>query len=813
MKKKLFLLVAMGIATAISGQVTVRGVVTGKEDEPLPGANVVLENTYYGTSTDADGNFELQLIKPGQYVLSVSFTGYETRKTSLAVTENSEITIRLSPAVYLTEEVMVKATRVKERSPVAYTNLTNEKLQSLNMGVDVPYLLNLTPSFVATSDAGTGIGYTSFRIRGTDLNRINITVNGIPFNDAESHSTYFVDQPDFASSAENIQIQRGAGTSATGSASFGAAINFQTMTLKQEPYAEYQATAGMFNTFRNTVSAGSGLISDKFTFDARLSKISSDGFIDRAGSDLKSFFLSAGYYSSSTILKVNLFSGWEETYLAWNGVPSVRLKNDEDGMKLYGEHGHYSYEETQHMLLSGSRTYNLYTYENEIDHYQHDNCHVHFSQQINPHLNMNIAFHLTSGRGYYEQFRKDEKYGDYGLDKPVINGIEIPRFDLVRRKWLDNDFYGTVYSFNYLHKKTDVSWGGGWNKYDGLHFGKLVWGEILQGTSPGWEWYRNQGAKTDFNTYAKINYSLTGRLNFFADVQYRSIDYTIDGRDDDLRELGIERHYHFFNPKSGIFFQMNPRQHISFAYARAHREPNRDNFVDAPAGENPPDHETLDDFELGWNIKTASFTAAAVLYYMNYHDQLVLTGQINDVGAPIMTNVEKSFRKGVEFNWGIRLLSTLRWEGTATLSRNKIRNFTEHVDDWDNGGQQSFYRGTTDLSFSPATIGGSQLKWQPGNFSVNLMNSYTGKQFIDNSSSGERIIDPSLVTSLKCEYLLKSRIVKNITFHLLINNLFNVEYESNAWVYSYILDGKRYKTDGYFPQAGRNFLAGVQINL
>ncbi len=306
---------------------------------------------------------------------------------------------------------------------------------------------------------------------------------------------------------------------------------------------------------------------------------------------------------------------------------------------------------------------------------------------------------------------------------------------------------------------------------------------------------------------------MNSRLNLFADVQYRSIDYAIEGRDDDLRELDLKHHYHFFNPKTGLFFQMNPRQHISFAYARANREPNRDNFVDTPAGENLPNHETLDDFELGWNVKTASFTAAAVLYFMNYHNQLVLTGQINDVGAPIMTNVGKSFRKGVELSWGVKLLPTIRWEATTTLSRNKIRNFTEHVDDWDNGGQQSFYRGTTDLSFSPAIIAGSQLKWQPGSFSVNLMNSYTGKQFIDNSSSGERILDPGLVTSLKCEYSLKSRIVKNITFHLLVNNLLNIEYESNAWVYSYILNGKRYKTDGYFPQAGRNFLAGIQINL
>jgi iron complex outermembrane recepter protein len=813
MKKIGLLLLWQVVWAPVSGQLTLKGIVTGTENEPLPGASIVLENSYYGVSSGIDGRFEFSHLKPGEYTLYVSFIGYEPFRKDLMLEKDDEMDIRLEPKNVYTEEIIVKATRAHDKMPVAYSNVSIESLQSANMGQDLPYLLATSPSLVATSDAGNGVGYTSFRIRGTDLTRINVTVNGIPLNDAESHITYFVDQPDLASSGTDVQIQRGIGTSSNGGAAFGATINMQTLSLNPVPYGSFQSSAGSFNTFKNTLSAGTGLIDKKFSIDVRLSKINSDGFIDRAFSNLKSFFVSGGYYSANTVLKANIWSGWEETYQAWNGVPSVRLNNDPEGMKLYGEHGLYSAPETAEMIASNSRTYNLYTYENQVDHYQQDHYQLHFSHRFTPYLNVNAALHYTYGRGYYEEFKREQKFGNYALAKPVINGSEISRTDLIRRKWLDNDFYGTVFSLLWQKQKFECTWGGGWNRYDGRHFGKLVWAAAAVETLPGYEWYRNRGTKTDFNSYAKVIYTLTRKLTLNADFQYRGISYQISGQDDDLRLLDQQHDYLFINPKAGIFYQPDASHAIYLSFARSNREPNRDNFTDTPPGGKLPEPEALNDWEAGWNFRSVNTSFSVNLFGMFYHNQLALTGQINDVGAPIMTNVKRSYRAGLELQGGLKLLSTLRWDANATFSRNKIADFTEFVDDWDTGEQKSFHLGTTDLAFSPVLTAGSQMVWNPGRFTFRLVSSFTGKQFIDNSSSGDRILNPWFVSNLITEYSLKTRLCKSVTFHLMINNLFNSEYESNAWVYSYIYGGGRFKMDGYFPQAGINFMAGLDITL
>lgn len=795
------------------GQFNLKGVITG-DGEPLPGASILIANTFYGLSSQHDGGFEFRNLKKGTYVLRASFLGYETQHVVVQIPEENEVSIDLVPSTFLTGEVLISATRAKDKTPVAFTNLGREEVASRNMGQDIPYLLQLTPSFVATSDAGAGVGYTKFRIRGTDLTRINVTVNGIPLNDPESHGTWFVDQPDLASSLENVQIQRGVGTSTNGAAAFGATINLQTNALEKEPFAKFSSAAGSFNTFKNTVSAGTGMINDKFTFEARLSKVNSDGYIDRAFSDLKSFFVSGGFYAGNTVIKANVFSGTETTYQSWNGIPSVRLNNDTEGMQRYEEHWLYSPQQTLEMINSNSRTYNLYTYDNQVDYYQQDHYQLHVSHKFNPALNLNSSLFMIRGKGYYENFREDEDMEDYLMPVVQIGDATVESTDLVNQKWLDNYFYGITFSLNYRKQNSDFTLGGGWNTYDGDHYGKVIWARYLGETDMNHEWYNNFGLKKDFNLFGKYNYQVMDKLNLFADLQYRKIDYRIEGFDDDLRDISQEHEFGFFNPKAGVSYEPAGNQKIYLSFATASREPDRAAFVDADPEGKQPVCETLYDYETGYEFRSSVFSGSINLYYMNYNDQLVLTGEINDVGNPIMANVDESYRAGAELQAGIRLARNLKWTGNATFSRNRIKNFTEFVDNWDTGEQQIFELGNTDIAFSPGLVANSRLAFEPvSDFNMEFISSYVGRQNIDNTSSGDRQLNPWFVNNLKVDYSLKSDLFREVVLHFLISNIFNEEYESNAWVYSYIFNGERYKMDGYFPQAGRHFMAGIDVKF
>ncbi len=809
--KRLGLILLMQCLVVYSfAQFSVSGKVTDESGEELVGANLVLSGSYKGTSSNEDGTYQFKNVKAGAYILKVSYMGFETKSLSLQVKGDTRQNVELDPLHIMAEEVLVSATRAGDKTPVAKTTVDRSTIESRNMGQDIPYLLTMTPSYVATSDAGAGIGYTNFRIRGTDLNRINVTVNGIPMNDAESHGTFFVDIPDLAGSIENIQVQRGVGTSTNGAAAFGATINLQTSTLNSEAYAEYRTSAGSFNTLKNSVAAGTGLINDHFTFDVRLSKVNSDGFVDRASANLKSFFTSAGYYSENTILKVNVFSGFEETYQAWNGVPSVRLNNDLEGMQRYEDHWLYSPEQTEEMINSDSRTYNFYTYENEVDHYQQDHYQLHFSHQFNEYLNLNAALHYTYGRGYYEGYKSGEEYADYQMTAP--EGIEAT--DLVTRKWLDNDFYGTTFSLNYDKNRSTFTFGGGYNTYDGDHFGQVIWAQYMGENEKDHEWYRGTGVKKDFNVFGKYNYQLSEAVSLYADLQYRNIDYHIDGIDDDLRDLTQSHQFNFFNPKFGIFYRPNDSQEAYLSYARANREPNRSNFVDVDPGEKLPVAESLNDFEAGYTYRTSNFLLGANLYYMDYQDQLIQTGELNDVGSALMMNVDESYRAGIELTGGLKLTRSLSWDANATFSQNRIKNFTEYVDNWDTGEQDAFELGKTDLAFSPNVIVNSQWKFTPAKgFNISLLSNYVSDQYIDNTSSEDRKLDAWLVNNLKLEYAWKMKLFKEVKLHVMVNNLFDAEYESNAWVYSYQLGGDRYKMDGYFPQAGTHFFVGIDFKF
>ncbi len=813
--KRIGLFLALQLVAAIVfGQISLTGIVKDTKGEPLSGANVMLGNTFNRTTAGIKGDFKFSNIKKGEYKIQITFVGYKNFTKDLNLSSSENLDVVMERASFLTEEVLVSAARAGEKSPLAFTNIGKEDIKASNLGQDIPYLLNYTPSFVATSDAGNGVGYTNFRIRGTDPTRINVTVNGIPMSDAESQITYFVDIPDMAASTENIQVQRGVGNSTNGASAFGATIDLQTTKLNPEAKASYSSSAGSFSTFRNNLSASSGLLNGKFALDVSMSKINSAGFVDRGASDLKSFFVSGGYFTANTILKATIFSGFEQTYQAWNGVPSVRLNNDIEGMNKYEADGLYTHEQTQNMLNSNSRTYNLYTYKNQVDHYQQDNYQLQFSHKFNPCLNLNASAFYVYGRGYYEEYETGQSYADYQLANPVVNGATIESSDMVTRKWLDNSFYGTIFSLIYKKENNSLSIGGGANVYDGQHYGRVIWAKTAGDANTDYEWYRGTGLKKDDNIYARYAFQLSPKLNASADLQYRYINYEIGGIDEKLRNVAQNHQYDFFNPKFGLFYAPGVHQDLYLSYSRANREPNRDNFVDADRTGKQPTFETLNDVEMGYKFKSANLMVGTNLYYMYYNNQLIHTGQINTVGAPIMTNVDKSYRTGIELIGGINFFKKFSWNVNATVSSNKINNFTEYVEDWDNGGLKANVIGKTDLAFAPQLIASIVFTYRPCKpFEISILSNYVGKQFIDNTANSGRKLNAYLVNNLRFDYSVNQKLFKELKFKLLINNILNEQYESNAWVYSYLYGGVRNKMDGYFPQAGTNFIFSVSLGF
>ncbi|MEI6276032.1 MAG: TonB-dependent receptor [Prolixibacteraceae bacterium] len=801
MKNIILVLLFLISAGQISAQSSLQGRVLNPTGETLPGATIQIENTGKVLASDGNGQFKFDGLTGNQCSLMVSYVGYHTWKSKVNLNKGiNQVTVTLETADILTEDVIVSATRAGNKTPMAYTNLDISHNAEKHSGQDLPYLLSMTPSLVATSDAGTGVGYTNFRIRGSDANRINMTVNGIPLNDAESHSVYFVDLPDFASSTENIQVQRGVGSSTNGAGAFGGTVNVQTSNLSQKSYADWNTMAGSFRTLKNTVTVGSGLLDGKFIVEARLSKINSDGYVDRGASDLHSFYLTGTYLTEESLLKAIFFSGKEKTYQAWYGVSSAMIETDRTynpaGI-IYGKDGEISF------------------YDNETDNYQQDHYQLHYTHQFDNRFSANFSLHYTYGRGYYEEYRQNQAPGDYLMNPVTVGSNVLLETDLVRRKWLDNDFYGAIGSFNYKENKTELIVGSAWNIYSGDNFGKVIWAQYYGNNPINHEWYRSQGTKKDFNVFAKLNYQLSSGLSVYADAQYRHIDYRIDGVDDNLRDLTQSHLFDFFNPKAGLYYTINTRQSFYFSYGNGHREPNRSNYTDADPTKPAPTQETLHDFELGYKGIFNKYSVAINLYDMRYLDQLILTGRINDVGSAIMTNVPKSYRMGVEFTGKLALLKNLTWEHHVTLSTNKIKDFVEYVDDWDNWGDQFTHDlGKTDIAFSPSLVAGSNLSWQAHQqLTINFQSNYVSRQYLDNTSSTDRSLNAYFVNNLKFDYTLPQKLVKRWTFYATINNLLNEKYESNGWVYSYYSEGTRQKEDGLFPQAGISYLLGMSIEF
>lgn len=710
----------------------------------------------------------------------------------------------------LLNEVTVTSIRAHEKSAVSYSNVSDKEIEKRNFGQDIPYLLSLTPSFVSTSDAGTGIGYSGFRVRGTDANRINVTVNGVPLNDAESHGVFFVNMPDFASSLSSVQVQRGVGTSTNGAAAFGASMNMQTEGLNPDAYAELSTSIGSFNTNKNMLKAGTGLINRQWSFDARLSNVTSDGYIDRAWVDMSSYYFSGGYFGEKSTLKFVTFGGKEKTYQAWNGVFSDNLLTN----RTYNELGAYTDKD-------GNKKF----YDNQTDNYNQTHHQLHWNQVLNSGFYFNASVHYTRGIGYYEEYKEKRYYSEYGLIPDTINGTAQATTDLVRRKWLDNHFGGFIWALNYQEESISASLGGGLNRYVGEHFGKVVWARNAQNLGVDHEWYRSYSVKDDANIYAKINFGILDDLFVSADLQYRYVRHAMSGQNDkfdwnamSMRPLNIDKQFHFFNPKVGATYLLADNQDVFASFSVANREPNRNNYTDA--GENDrPLSERLYDTEFGYRFRTKTFSAGINAYYMKYKHQLVLTGKISEIGEALTSNVDDSYRAGIELLAGCQIIKSLRWDGNLSLSRNKILNYTDiayiYDADYNRMGQVNTEYQTTNIAYSPDLIANSIFTYQNNNFELGFYSQYVGKQYLDNTSSDKRAMDAYFVNNLSLQYSLVLEKIRSIDFKLMVNNLFNEVYETNGYTWSeyYQGDTTRYSYKYLFPQAGINLMGSVTLKF
>lgn len=815
--KFLMVVAIICISAASQAQYKLSGIVRDPAGEILPGATLRLEGTTQAQAADARGRFAFRNLPAGNYVLLISYVGFESKTEQVNLTADVDVDIRLSDRAFVTDEVIVRATRADAKTPTAFSSLDKKEIRKQNFGQDLPILLNWQPSVVTTSDAGAGVGYTSMWIRGSDQTRINVTINGVPLNDSESQGVFWVDIPDIASSTENIQIQRGVGTSTNGAGAFGASVNLQTNTVREEAYADIINAVGSFNTRRHTAAFGTGLIGSGWTIDGRFSRIESDGFIDRASSDLRAYYMAAGYYGKKTMLKAILFGGHEVTYQAWYGVPESRLNNDTEAMQRTAEAEGWSQRQLDNLLNSNSRTFNVYTYPNQVDDYAQDHYQLHFSHRLTDNLTANTSLHYTYGRGFYEQFRERDRLSRYGLDNVVIGTETISRMDLVRRRWLDNDFYGFTYAFNYEKEKLSSTLGGAWNRYEGDHFGEIIWAQYALNFDKDHRYYYNLGDKRDFNVYWKNAYQLSDKLSAFVDVQFRSIAYTVEGIDNDRVNIDVDVNYDFFNPKLGLNYVMDEQHSIFASYSIANREPVRRDFIDAPGGRTPL-HETLRDLEIGFRRNTKNYNFNMNYYFMDYVNQLVLTGALNDVGAAIRTNAERSYRTGVELDFQYQLNQCWTWAANLSLSRNKIREFTEVLYDYgvnfDEFNVIENQYQNTDISFSPSVISGSILSYKPvKNLELSLLSKYVGQQFLDNTSNVQRSLNAYFVNDLRMIYSIQPKFIKNIDFSLLVNNLMNAAYESNGYTYGYFGGGITYRENFYYPQAGTNFMFSVGLSF
>lgn len=820
--KSFLLSLLLAVLTFLNIQAqTIEGKVSdARTGNPLQGATVLETGTTNGTATNQNGRFSLTLSSEAESI-TISFIGFDVRVIPVGeIDPGRPLQVNLEPRTVLTGEIFVSALRVDESTPIAYQNISREEIEQRNLGQDIPYLINNSPSVLSTSDAGAGIGYTGVSIRGVDPGRINVTINGIPLNDSESHGVFWVNLPDLASSTQNIQIQRGVGTSTHGAGAFGATLNLQTALLKTDPYGIITTGAGSYGTKKANIQLGSGLMNNGWQVEGRLSKIESDGYIDRASSDLSSFYLSAARHGDRSLLKADLFSGSEVTYQAWNGVPEPILNNNANQLESYISNLFLNDEDSDHWRENlGNRRFNEFRYDNQVDNYRQDHYQLHYSYLHNDNWTSNASLHYTYGRGYFEQFRSDDRLSTYNIAPVDLGDETVERSDIIRRRWLDNHFYGLVTSTEFERPDSwKLTIGGGYNEYDGDHFGEIIWARFAGSSDIRDRYYDNNGFKTDFNSYTKINYFLNPDLNVYGDIQYRVVTYRflglrVDDSTGDVINVTQRDRLPFFNPKAGVVYRPADGHRAFVSISVGGKESTRRDYVDTSI-ESRPDPERLIDYEAGYYGTFNRLSLGLNLYYMLYKDQLILTGAVNDVGGYVRDNVPESYRAGIELQAGLELSRKLDWNGNITFSRNKIEEYERFLDDFDQGGQQSEIYRDVDIAFSPSLISGSVFTYREGNFQAEWISRYVSKQYLDNTQNNSRSIDPYWVNDLRINYDFRLQpYLSKITASLQLNNLFNEHYVSNGYTFGWIAGGEEQYFNYYYPQAGRNILVNLAVRF
>ena len=705
------------------------------------------------------------------------------------------------------EEVKLTGIKAKDNTPVTFTNVSKKDIASRNLGQDIPILLNYLPAVVTTSDAGAGIGYTGIRVRGSDATRVNVTLNGIPYNDAESQGTFWVNLPDFASSVEQIQLQRGVGTSTNGSAAFGASLNVETSGIQQNAFSSLSSSLGSFNTFKNTFQFSTGMLNDHFSFSGRLSKINSNGYIDRAASNLDAYFFQAAFQDENTLIKALIFGGHEITYQSWYGVDAETLVSNRTynpAGEIYDNNGN----------LTGF-------YDNQVDDYTQDHYQFHWDEKINAFWSSSLGLNYTYGRGFYEEYNdvwynENISFGgdtsfDYLQIQPfTIGETTVESTENISQKWLDNDYYVLTLGLNYQTAETTINFGGLYSRYIGDHFGNLLWGQTIGASAPNHRFYENQGVKTEGSFFAKATHQLSSKLTGFLDLQIRGIDYKVEGTISGPDNFDVDDQFTFFNPKAGLTYTLSQKQNIYFSYAKAQREPNRTDYENGS-----PKPEKLNDFELGWRINNEKVRVQTNLYWMEYQDQLVLTGAIDEVGAPIRQNVGKSRRVGLEVDATIQLADQWLLKPNLALSSNQNLDFYFKRD----GVLQSL--GKTQLAYSPGVVAGNALVFAPSTrFQVGLLSKYVGKQYMGNIDSENSTLPSYFVSDINFVFTWQpNKWIKEIQWLTTVNNIFNFKYESNGYFYTYDDDWSTsgqittIEGAGYYPQAGIHFLSGVTLTF
>ncbi|RKS55174.1 iron complex outermembrane receptor protein [Gillisia mitskevichiae] len=697
--------------------------------------------------------------------------------------------------VEILDEILVQAIRVDADSPVTHSDLSKEELEKRNLGQDIPYLLNYLPSVVTTSDAGAGVGYTYIRVRGSDASRVNVTLNGIPFNDSESQGSFWVNLPDFASSVQNLQLQRGVGTSTNGSGAFGASLNLLSDAVSEEAYGEISNSVGSFGTRKHNVKLSTGLLKDHIEISGRLSKIASDGYIDRASSDLKSYFLQAAYVDDNTLIKAITFGGHEVTYQSWEGIDKETLEND----RTFNPAGMYSDPDG-----------NTQFYDNEVDNYKQDHYQFHWNERFNNNWSTNLGLNYTYGRGYFEQYKEDEDFEDYNFSPIEIGAETINSTDLIRRRWLDNDYYVVNANATYKNSKLEVTSGAFYSHYKGDHFGEVIWARYASDSQIRDKYYFSDATKNEFTVFSKATFKLDNKWQFFIDVQGRFIDYTTGGITSDLVGIDVDKNFEFFNPKAGITYQLDLNNQFYGYYGRANREPTRNDFEEGISTA-----EKLNDFELGWRYSKPNFKVNSNVYFMDYKDQLVLSGALNDVGSPLRTTSGNSYRLGLEVDADWQLSNKWRLMPNIAISTNKNKDFVASIDG------SLVELGNTNISYSPEIVASNMLVFSPKeNLQIGLLSKFVGEQYMGNIDSEASKLDSFFVNDLNVVYEVENiPVFKSIVLSALVNNIFNMKYVSNGYFYTYDDDFSTpgvittIEGAGYYPQSGINFLAGATLKF